>query len=232
MVTPSSKQARGFAVQICVLLEEIPDLVLCEPKSFPTLKVLNFKIVGTYVSKKKSIDDGNEGDESVMAKAALVKKKPFTKKKTDPTTVEPVAKKKSTTMGRAAPAKQDLSIVQVIIAETEQIETDFEEPGITRSAEIEMEQSIGVNDEDDNIDGAENEICRKMASFTTPEQFLKEPLRSGEDNDMSGFKQPSKINETEEPDMVEPVVVEVTETVAVETEEEKETDKEKEIEQR
>ncbi|KZV46612.1 splicing factor 3B subunit 1-like [Dorcoceras hygrometricum] len=36
-----------------------------------------------------------------------------------------------------------------------------------------------------------------MASVTAPEQFLKEPLRSGEDNDMSGFKQPSKVIETE-----------------------------------
>ncbi|KZV57211.1 splicing factor 3B subunit 1-like [Dorcoceras hygrometricum] len=36
----------------------------------------------------------------------------------------------------------------------------------------------------------------KMASFTTPIQFLQEPLRSGEDDDMSGFKQPSKIIES------------------------------------
>ncbi|KZV52449.1 splicing factor 3B subunit 1-like [Dorcoceras hygrometricum] len=46
---------------------------------------------------------------------------------------------------------------------------------------------------DDNLDGAENEISRKMASFTAPKQFLKEPLRSGEGDDMYGSKQPSKI---------------------------------------
>ncbi|KZV44648.1 splicing factor 3B subunit 1-like [Dorcoceras hygrometricum] len=93
MVTPSSNQARGFAVQNCVLLQGVPDLALCEPKPFPTLKALNVKTVGTYVSKQKGID-GNERDESVMATAALVKKKPVTKKRTSPTTVEPVAKKK------------------------------------------------------------------------------------------------------------------------------------------
>ncbi|KZV22858.1 splicing factor 3B subunit 1-like [Dorcoceras hygrometricum] len=64
--------------------------------------------------------------------------------------------------------------------------------------QIEIEQSIAVNDEDDNLDGAKNEIARKMASFTAPKRFFKEPLRSGEDDDMSGFKQPSKIIETEE----------------------------------
>ncbi|KZV35997.1 splicing factor 3B subunit 1-like [Dorcoceras hygrometricum] len=54
---------------------------------------------------------------------------------------------------------------------------------------------IAVNDEDDNLDGAENESSRKMTSFTAPKQFLKEPLRSEEDDDMSGLKQPSKIIE-------------------------------------
>ncbi|KZV53053.1 splicing factor 3B subunit 1-like [Dorcoceras hygrometricum] len=78
-------------------------------------------------------------------------------------------------------------------AEIAEKETDFTEPGITRSAEIELEHSIAVNDEDDNLDGAENEIARKMASFTAPKLFLKEPFRSWEDDDMSGSKQPRKI---------------------------------------
>ncbi|KZV22280.1 splicing factor 3B subunit 1-like [Dorcoceras hygrometricum] len=48
----------------------------------------------------------------------------------------------------------------------------------------------------------------KMASFTAPKQFLKEALRSGEDDDMSWFKQPSKIIEpgtTETDKDIEPV---------------------------
>ncbi|KZV30802.1 hypothetical protein F511_37388 [Dorcoceras hygrometricum] len=47
MVTPSSKQDRGFAVQICVLLQEIPDLALCEPKPFPSLKFVNCFAAGS-----------------------------------------------------------------------------------------------------------------------------------------------------------------------------------------
>ncbi|KZV57782.1 splicing factor 3B subunit 1-like [Dorcoceras hygrometricum] len=39
------------------------------------------------------------------------------------------------------------------------------------------------------------DLHRKMATFTAPKQFHKEPLRSGEDDDMSGSKQPSKIIE-------------------------------------
>ncbi|KZV15723.1 splicing factor 3B subunit 1-like [Dorcoceras hygrometricum] len=88
------------------------------------------------------------------------------------------------------------NIIEQVIIETQLMETDFMELVVARSAKIQMENSIAVNDEDDNLDGVENEIARKMASVTAPEQFLKEPLRSGEDNDMSGFKQPSKIIET------------------------------------
>ncbi|KAL0285054.1 UNVERIFIED_CONTAM: hypothetical protein Scaly_2830500 [Sesamum calycinum] len=54
------------------------------------------------------------------------------------------------------------------------------------------EQSIPVNDEEDNLDATENEIARKMASFTAPKQFFKEPLRTGEEDEISGFKQPRK----------------------------------------
>ncbi|KZV47984.1 splicing factor 3B subunit 1-like [Dorcoceras hygrometricum] len=105
-------------------------------------------------------------------------------------------------------------IIDQIITETAQMETDMEEPSVTRSDDIVVEgttRSSAVNDEDDNLDGAENEIARKMASFNAPKQFLKEPLRSGEDDDMSGSKQPSKIIEpaAAEKEMdIEPVATE------------------------
>ncbi|KZV35448.1 splicing factor 3B subunit 1-like [Dorcoceras hygrometricum] len=59
--------------------------------------------------------------------------------------------------------------------------------------------------EGSSIDHQENGI------FTAPKQFLKEPLRSGEDDDMSGSKQPSKIIEpaaAETDKEIEPVATE------------------------
>ncbi|KZV25332.1 splicing factor 3B subunit 1-like [Dorcoceras hygrometricum] len=259
-----------------------PDLELEKSKDFPPLKILTAKAVGTYVAKNKNITvdvDEPAGDDPV------VKKKAASKRKAATTVGESVAKKKRTTVGKEDPSDKNLDLVTVaqdvepistvpavtpraprlrapkrklIISETEQMETDLEEPEITRSAEIDIEgyeHSIAVNDEDDNLDGAENEIARKMASFIASKQFLKEPLRSGENDNMSGFKQPSKIIETEEEteketDVVEPVVVKITESMAIATErridipaittyheehvvrktEEKEADKQKEIE--
>ncbi|CAA3000866.1 splicing factor 3B subunit 1 [Olea europaea subsp. europaea] len=60
------------------------------------------------------------------------------------------------------------------------------------------DQSIPVNDDDDAFDATENEIAKKMASFTAPKQFFKEPLRTGDDDEMSGFKQPGKIIDRED----------------------------------
>ncbi|KAL3623716.1 Splicing factor 3B subunit 1 [Castilleja foliolosa] len=60
------------------------------------------------------------------------------------------------------------------------------------------EQSIPVNDEEDNTDPTENEIVRKMSSFTAHKQFFKEPLRTGDEDDMAGFNKPGKIIDRED----------------------------------
>ncbi|KZV56949.1 splicing factor 3B subunit 1-like [Dorcoceras hygrometricum] len=135
MVTPGSKQVRGFAVQICIVLKGTPDLELGESKEFPPLKILTANNIGKYIAINKNIAIEDVEDEPVMEKQA--------------------EKKKTVLAG--------------------------------------IEHSIDVNDEDDNLDGAENEIARKMASFTAPKQFLKEPLRSGEDDDISGVEQPITV---------------------------------------
>ncbi|KZV21049.1 hydrolase [Dorcoceras hygrometricum] len=100
MVTPSSKQAKGFAAQICVLLKGVPDLTLGESKTFPPLKILTVKIVGTYVAKHKSVSTTAEEvtDEQTVEKVF----KATVKRITAPA-AEPVAKRKRTTVGRAAP---------------------------------------------------------------------------------------------------------------------------------
>ncbi|KZV41633.1 hypothetical protein F511_23130 [Dorcoceras hygrometricum] len=50
MVTPGSKQAKGFAVQISLLLENIPNLELGESSEFPASKILTDKTVHRFVS--------------------------------------------------------------------------------------------------------------------------------------------------------------------------------------
>ncbi|KZV56622.1 protein STICHEL-like 4 [Dorcoceras hygrometricum] len=107
MVTLDSNQARGFTMQNCIILKGAPDLELGKSKAFPPLKILTAKTVGTYVAKNKNINVEEVVDEPVEK----VVKKAATKRRPAPAVVEHVAKKKRTTVGRAAPAENDLSIV-------------------------------------------------------------------------------------------------------------------------
>ncbi|KZV27887.1 hypothetical protein F511_26223 [Dorcoceras hygrometricum] len=50
MVTPESRQATGYAVQICVLLKKIPNLELGDSEEFPPLKILTVRTVGRYIA--------------------------------------------------------------------------------------------------------------------------------------------------------------------------------------
>ncbi|KZV29983.1 splicing factor 3B subunit 1-like [Dorcoceras hygrometricum] len=314
MADKSSKRAKGYAAQICVLLKGDLVVTLEEAKTFPPLKILSAKTVGTYVATNKTIDARGESDEPDVDKVAVVKRKYVSKKRSASTSnkdtnevqveivVEktmskkrpaaasdaPVVKKKRTATGRASPTEKYMALVTVaqnavpiqiiepisavpaerphdqkrkapkkklrlstgsddeifetepdvenvvekqkeqsavdyvdkiidqVLTETTKMEKDVVEPDVaeggamgkdlaepvvTRSDDIVVEiteRSIAVNDEDDNLDGAENEISRTMASIIAPKQFLKEPLRSGEDDDIYGVEQPNKIIDTEE----------------------------------
>ncbi|KZV36945.1 hypothetical protein F511_19116 [Dorcoceras hygrometricum] len=55
MVTPDSRQAKGYAIQICVLLKNIPGLELGESKSFPDPRILNEKTVHRIVSVNENV---------------------------------------------------------------------------------------------------------------------------------------------------------------------------------
>ncbi|WCJ18776.1 Splicing factor 3B subunit 1 [Euphorbia peplus] len=57
--------------------------------------------------------------------------------------------------------------------------------------------SIPVND-DEEIDVADNEVARKLASYTAPKSLLKEMPRGGDEMEDIGFKKPSRIIDRED----------------------------------
>ncbi|KZV40181.1 fumarate hydratase class I (ISS) [Dorcoceras hygrometricum] len=146
MMTPCSKQARGFAVEICIILKGAPDLELGESKAFPLLKILTPNTIGTYIAKNKSIN----AEEVLEVPVEKVVKKAATKRRPAPAD-EPIAKKKRTTVGRAAPTEKSLELVPVVIRETaeiENVETDLEEPVVMEIAgtePFETESRIDVS---------------------------------------------------------------------------------------
>ncbi|KZV49350.1 hypothetical protein F511_09257 [Dorcoceras hygrometricum] len=132
-----------------------PNLNLGEAKTFPPLKILTVKTIGTYVSKKKHITSDMDEPMEKMVKKAAAKRRPA------PAVVEPIAKKKRTTVGREAPTEKNLEIVpvvqnpeaiSVVLTETstvEDVETDLEEPVVTENVVtdlVETESRIDVSD--------------------------------------------------------------------------------------
>ncbi|KZV57453.1 hypothetical protein F511_29234 [Dorcoceras hygrometricum] len=151
MVTPATKQARGYAVQICILLKGAPDLKLGESKDFPHLKILTAKTVCTYVAKNQNITvdvDEPAGDEPVVKKKAASKRRPA------PTVdVEPISTVPAVTphASRRRTPKRKLvlqtgsddeivdSIIHQVIADTTAIETG--EPDVEEQEEVQDQKA-------------------------------------------------------------------------------------------
>ncbi|KZV31057.1 hypothetical protein F511_16730 [Dorcoceras hygrometricum] len=110
MADRTTKRAKGFAAQICVLLKGDPAVTLGEAKTFPPLKIIYAKMVNTYIATNKTIDARGESDEPEVAKVAIVKNKSVSKKKSasiadkdaDDVHVEVVAEKAVSTKRPAA----------------------------------------------------------------------------------------------------------------------------------
>ncbi|KZV27165.1 hypothetical protein F511_20037 [Dorcoceras hygrometricum] len=106
MVTPDSSQAKGYAIQICVLLKNIPGLELGDSKSFPAPRILNEKTVHRIVSVNENVGVDEVGD-APRAKTTPVKR---TVSKKRPASVDadvaPVIKKKRTTKSKTVATKK------------------------------------------------------------------------------------------------------------------------------
>ncbi|KZV18457.1 dystroglycan-like [Dorcoceras hygrometricum] len=109
MVDKSQKKAKGFAEQIGVLLKRMPAITMGDGVPFPNAKILSMKTVNTYIATNITIDARGENVEPRLAKVAVVKRTPKSKKKsssTDETPVEVISeiagsKKRQATEGNA-----------------------------------------------------------------------------------------------------------------------------------
>ncbi|KZV41237.1 dystroglycan-like [Dorcoceras hygrometricum] len=112
MVSVGSKQAKGFAVQISLLLESIPNLELGESTEFPASKILIDKTVHRYISFNDKVGVEEAADAPPMKKAP---RKPAvsTKIPAIATTGEPVPKKKRTSKKKSGSSSSPLEIVVV-----------------------------------------------------------------------------------------------------------------------
>ncbi|KZV19147.1 hypothetical protein F511_10038 [Dorcoceras hygrometricum] len=114
MVTPGSKQAKGYAVQISLLLENVPNLELGESSEFPSSKILTDKTVHRYIVLNEKV--GAEGAADAPKVTRAPKKKAASKKRPAAVPVaEPVVKKKRTTKKKSGSLTDNVEMVAVAL---------------------------------------------------------------------------------------------------------------------
>ncbi|KZV20693.1 putative protein phosphatase 2C 49-like [Dorcoceras hygrometricum] len=105
-----SSGLRGFLGCSSAIYEENLVDFYHNASAFPPLKILTAKSVGTYIAKNKSIN----AEEVLEVPVEKMVKKAAEKRRPAPAVVETAAKKKRTTVGRAAPTEKNLSIIPVV----------------------------------------------------------------------------------------------------------------------
>ncbi|KZV56718.1 hypothetical protein F511_07640 [Dorcoceras hygrometricum] len=106
MVTPDSRQAKGYAIQICALLKNISGLELGESKAFPAPRILNEKTVHRIVSVNENVGV-EEVSDAPRAKPTPVKRTVSKKRQASiDADVAPIIKKKRTTKSKPVAAKK------------------------------------------------------------------------------------------------------------------------------
>ncbi|KZV06883.1 protein STRUBBELIG-receptor FAMILY 7 [Dorcoceras hygrometricum] len=110
MVTAGSRQAKGYAIQISLFLENVSNLELGDSSEFPSSRILTKKTVHRYI-----VVNGKVGVEEVT-EVPRVKKTPVKKavsRKRPAVVDEPIVKKKQTRVGKAAAVATDSALEAV-----------------------------------------------------------------------------------------------------------------------
>ncbi|KZV40854.1 hypothetical protein F511_21112 [Dorcoceras hygrometricum] len=167
MVTSGSKQAKGFAIQISLLLETFPSLELGESSEFPASKILSKKTVHRFVS----IND-RDGAEEVTGEA---KKRAVSKKRPAADVEAAVPKKKRTVKKKSVSSISSLELVEVAeeaipiqqVAEPSAVE----EPRCTSADDVDLiiqQVLVETREADAPADKAQTAVTEEKLWFDLP----------------------------------------------------------------
>ncbi|KZV49622.1 protein CHROMATIN REMODELING 8 [Dorcoceras hygrometricum] len=141
MVTAGSRQAKGYAIQISLLLENISNLELEESSEFPSSKLLTEKTVHRYVVLNDKVGMEEAVDAPKVTRAP--KKKAASKKRPAAFPVaEPVFKNKRTTKKKSGSSTDNVEMVAVAL---EAVPIQILEPIPDASAEETIVEDEGTS---------------------------------------------------------------------------------------
>ncbi|KZV41244.1 hypothetical protein F511_28659 [Dorcoceras hygrometricum] len=130
MVAVKTKQAKGFAIQISLLLATFPDVELGEASAFPASKILSKKTVLRFIS----INDRDNAEEIKEA----AKKKAVSKKRTAADIEAAVPKKKRSLKKKSISSISSLELVEVAEEALVVEPLDVEEPRCSSADAVDL----------------------------------------------------------------------------------------------
>ncbi|KZV45387.1 hypothetical protein F511_05551 [Dorcoceras hygrometricum] len=146
MVTPGSRQAKGFAIQIGVILQKVPGLELGDSRPFPASRVLTEKTVHRFVNINEQVGMEN------TAASPRVKKTPVKKA---------VSKKRQ--FGAVEEAPVALEAVPLQIIETT-AEMPAEQPSKPKRKTQKRKRRLVLDDADETGDSAPEQPAAEIAA--------------------------------------------------------------------
>ncbi|KZV21955.1 hypothetical protein F511_43180 [Dorcoceras hygrometricum] len=188
MVTPGSRQAKGFAIQICAILKTVPGFVLGESRVFPASRVLTEKNIHRYVAVNDKV--GGEADtDAPRVKNTPVKKVVSHKRPAVDIETAPVVKKKRTTKGKPLVIAQETVPLQIVEAAAD---APVEQPPVPKRKSQKRKRRLIFEDD--------LEVDEPVAGRSTAEHPVEEAT--------TGVQEP--VPESVEQPVVVPVVAPTT----------------------
>ncbi|KZV55980.1 patatin-like protein 2 [Dorcoceras hygrometricum] len=156
MVTVGSRQAKGYAIQISLLLENVPNLELGDSSEFPSYKILTKKTVHRYIAVNDKVGVEEVTDVPRVKKTPV--KKAVSRKR--PVTIdEPIVKKKRTRVGKVAAVATDSALEAVPVQVDAPISTV---PLLAPKRKIPKRKTRLALDSDDEIVGEPTTVAEEV----------------------------------------------------------------------
>ncbi|KZV49152.1 hypothetical protein F511_42852 [Dorcoceras hygrometricum] len=182
MVTEGTRQAKGFAIQISLLLENVPNMELGESSEFPSSKMLTERTIHRYIVLNDKAGAQEAADVPPVKKAS---RKPAASKKRPAVAAaeEPVPKKKRTSKKKSGSSPSTLEIV-VVAQEAVPIQMfgpstgvpATEEPVEQPAAEDDISADQPVDEVAGETDGDESAADKDFSLFDDPDTVINQVL--------------------------------------------------------
>ncbi|KZV31274.1 dystroglycan-like [Dorcoceras hygrometricum] len=204
MVTPGAKQAKGFAVQISLLLENFPNLILGESSEFLVSKILTAKTVHRYISVTDKESTQEVADASPVKQAP--KKPGASKKRPAAVPMEAPVVKKTRSLKKKSSSSQSALEMVVVAQEAIPIQIIPATPAVEPIVEDQQAKIVEKHPTDEvaATAGEQEPVGEQVEEQPAVESSLEKPAAEGAAEETA-----DDISEKADEPVVEPVMANV-----------------------